>query len=130
MRARWLAAAFVSLSSMTATVVAAQDTGPTVEATVGTAVADRQLQGAAESFPTTVGRVFCYTKIAKTQAGANMEHVWYHDSTEVGRVKLTIGGSPWRSWSSKNVPPEATGDWHVDVVADGKVVKSVAFKVQ
>ena len=46
------------------------------------------------------------------------------------KKELEIGGSPWRTWSSKIIPPDATGDWHADVVADGKVLKSVAFKVQ
>jgi hypothetical protein len=49
---------------------------------------------------------------------------------EVGRKQLNIGGSPWRTWSSKLIPADATGDWRVDVVADGKVIKSVPFKVQ
>jgi hypothetical protein len=113
------------------TAAAAQDAqGPTVEGSVGTAVQDRALQGAAEAFPTSVGTVYCYTKIGKTHVGDVVEHVWYHGDQEVGRVKLNVGGSPWRTWSSKVVPPEATGDWRVDVVQEGKVLKSVNFKVQ
>ena len=111
--------------------VAAQETeGPTVEASVGTAVQDRTLQGAAESFPATVGTVYCFAKVGKVQPGTELEFVWYHGTDEVGRVKFSPKASPWRTWSSKIVPPEATGDWHVDVVQDGKVLKSVAFKVE
>jgi hypothetical protein len=110
---------------------AGQETGPVVtEAAVGTSVADRQLQGAADSFPATVGTLYCFTRIGQTQAGAAIEHVWYHGDVEVGRKQLNIGGSPWRTWSSKLIPADATGDWRVDVVADGKVIKSVSFKVQ
>jgi hypothetical protein len=110
---------------------AAAQAGPVVtEAAVGTSVADRQLQGAADSFPATVGTLYCFTKIGQTQAGATIEHVWYHGDVEVGRKQLNIGGSPWRTWSSKLIPADATGDWRVDVVADGKVIKSVPFKVQ
>jgi hypothetical protein len=139
MRMRWLAVTSVGLSLVTANrglaqqaaAGAAQETGPVVtEAAVGTGVADRQIQGASETFPATVGSVYCFTKIGKTQAGATIEHVWYHGDQEVARKQLTIGGSPWRTWSSKTIPPEATGDWRVDVVADGKVIKSVSFKVQ
>ncbi len=138
MHGRWLAVA-VSLSTMVVTRVAAQggaaaapaQGGPEVmEAAVGTAVVDRQLQGAAETFPTTVGNVFCLVKVGKTQAGAKIELVWYHSNTEVGRKELTMGGSPWRTYGSKVIPPDATGDWRVDIVADGKVLKSVGFKVQ
>ena len=131
MRSSWRAVAMV-LSGLAAagTAVAQEAQGPTVEASVGTAVQDRALQGAAETFPTTVGTVYCYTKIGKTHAGDSVEHVWYHGDQEVGRVKLNVGGSPWRTWSSKVVPAEATGDWRVDVVQEGKVLKSVNFKVQ
>ncbi len=136
MRGRWLAGALVALSTVGATRALAQggeamqEMGPTVEAQVGTAVVDRQLQGAAESFPASVGTVYCFIKVGKTQAGSTIEAVWYHGDTEVGRKELNIGGSPWRTWSSKIVPPEATGDWHVDIVAAGKVVQTVKFTVQ
>ncbi|MSR06757.1 MAG: DUF2914 domain-containing protein [Gemmatimonadetes bacterium] len=135
MGTRWLTVAVIFLSTLVATEVVAQgaatqDAGPTAEAQVGTAVVDRALQGAAESFPASVGTVYGYSKIAKTQAGATIEHVWYHNDVEVGRKQLNIGGSPWRTWSSKVIPADATGDWKVEVVADGKVLTSVAFKVQ
>ena len=131
MRGRWLASALVALSTVPATRLAAQDTGPTVEAAVGTAIVNRELEGAAETFPATVGTVYCWVKVSKTQAGTTVDAVWYHSDVEVGRKTLNIGGSPWRTNSSKIIPPDATGDWRVDLVgADGKVLKSVAFKVQ
>ena len=133
MRGTYPVMAMMLLATLAGTRLAAQDAaaaGPTVEAAVGTGVQDRQLQGGAESFPASVGKVYCFTKIGKTAPGAEFEHVWYHGTDEVGRVKLTAQASPWRTYSSKNVPPEATGDWRVDVVQDGKVLKSVSFKVQ
>ncbi len=139
MRTRWLALTTVALALMTATrglaqqdtSAAAQGTGPVVtEAAVGTSVVDRQIQGAAETFPATVGTLYCFTKIGQTQAGATIEHVWYHGDEEVARKELSIGGSPWRTWTSKVIPAEATGDWRVDIMADGKVLKSISFKVQ
>ena len=132
MRGSWRAVAMVLSGLAAAGTAVAQEaeSGPTVEASIGTAVQDRALQGAAESFPASVGTVYCYTKIGKTHSGDSVEHVWYHGDQEVGRVKLNIGASPWRTWSSKVVPPEATGDWRVDVVREGKVLKSVSFKVE
>lgn len=135
MGTQWMAAAAAALLAAAPArglaQQAAQETGPVVtEAAVGTSVAERQLQGAADSFPATVGTLYCFTKIGQTQAGATVEHVWYHGDVEVGRKQLNIGGSPWRTWSTKLIPADATGDWRVDVVADGKVLKSVPFKVQ
>jgi hypothetical protein len=136
MRTRWKAWTALALSSVVASrgmaqQAAGQESGPVViEAGVGTGVVDRQLQGPADSFPATVGTLFCFTKIGETEAGATIEHVWYHSDVEVGRKQLNIGGSPWRTWSSKIIPADATGDWRVDILAGGQVIKSVSFTVQ
>ncbi|HMC54284.1 MAG TPA: DUF2914 domain-containing protein [Gemmatimonadaceae bacterium] len=99
------------------------------EAGVGTAVAERTLTGAAESFKADVGTLYCFSKISNA-ADSDVEHVWYHDDQEVGRVKLHVGGSPWRTHSSKKLGENAAGSWRCDVVQDAKVIKSVAFKVE
>ena len=101
----------------------------TVEAAVGTSVADRALSGAAESFPAGTASVVCFTKITGA-AGSEIEHVWYKGDTEMARVKLSIKGSPFRTWSTKKLPAAATGDWRCDVVQAEKVLQSVKFKVE
>lgn len=100
-----------------------------VEVAVGTAVADRQLTGTADAFPTSAGTLYCYMKIANA-TDAQIEHVWYRGNLEMRRMKLNVGGSPWRTWSSKKIGPEAKGDWRCDVVQDGKVLGSVKFSVE
>lgn len=102
---------------------------PTVEAAVGTSVADKALAGAAESFPNGTASVVCFTKISDAEGG-EIEHVWYMGDTEMARVKLSIKGSPFRTWSTKKLPAEAKGDWRCDVVQAGKVLTSVKFKVE
>src|SRR5438477_7789555 len=64
----------------------------TVEAAVGTAIADRSLTGAADSFKADAGTLYCFSKIANA-ADSDVEHVWYKGDTEVARVKLHVGGS-------------------------------------
>jgi len=100
-----------------------------VEAAVGTAVADRQLTGMAESFPAGTASLVCYTKISNA-ANTEIQHVWYKGDTEMGRITLKVGGSPWRTWSSKKLGADAAGDWRCDVVQDGTVLQSVKFKVE
>lgn len=99
------------------------------EVAVGTAVAERQLTGMAESFPASTGALYCYMKISNA-ADAQVEHVWFKGDTEMSRVKLTVTGSPWRTWSTKKLGADAAGDWRCDVVVDGKTVQSAKFKVQ
>ena len=101
----------------------------TVEASVGTAVADHALTGAAESFPKGTAKLYCFSKVTGA-ADSEVEHVWYKGDTEQGRVKLKVGGSPWRTYSTKTLGDDASGDWRCDVVQNGTVLQSVKFKVE
>ena len=101
----------------------------TVEVTVGTAVANHEVTGSAESYPKGTAKLFCLSKVTGAE-NTEVEHVWYKGDAEQGRVKLKVGGSPWRTYSSKTLGPDASGDWRCDVVQDGKVLQSVKFKVE
>lgn len=108
---------------------AAAATAAVVEAAVGTSIAERQLAGAGESFPAGTGKLYCFTKISNA-ADTEIEHVWYKGDVEQGRVMLKVGGSPWRTWSSKNLGDDAAGEWRCDVVKDGAVLQSIRFRVE
>jgi hypothetical protein len=101
----------------------------TVETAVGTGVVDRVLAGTAESFPATTERLYCFSRVSNA-ADTEIEHVWYKGDVEMGRVKLKVGGSPWRTHSSKLLGANPSGDWRCDVVQDGNVLQSVKFKVE
>ena len=101
----------------------------TVEVSVGTAVADHAITGAAESFPKGTAKLYCLSKVTGA-ADSEVEHVWYKGDAEQGRVKLKIGGSPWRTYSTKTLGDDASGDWRCDVVQNGTVLQSVKFKVE
>ena len=126
------AIALVSATSARAqdpTQAGAAKAAATAEVSVGTSVADRALAGAAESFPKGTEKLYCFSKITGAE-NSEVEHVWYKGDAEQGRVKLKVGGSPWRTYSSKTLGAEASGDWRCDVVQDGKVLQSVKFKVE
>ena len=102
---------------------------PAAEAAVGTAVENRALVGAAESFPASAGKLACFARITDA-TGTEVEFVWYKGDAEQGRVKQAVKGSPWRTWSTKTLPSDAAGDWRCDIVQGEKVLHSVKFKVQ
>ena len=136
MRKYWPAVLVMSAAIAVPARVSAQDTtrasattGATVEAAVGTSVENRALVGAAETFPSNAGRVYCFSKV-ENAGNSDIEHVWYKDDQEVARVKLHVGGSPWRTHSSKKLGESPAGNWRCDVVQDGKVLKAVTFKVE
>ena len=122
-----------------AAILAAQDstatraTAPSLtvtEAMIAKAVVDRVPQDTASTFPAGVGQVACWTKISGTASGAIIHHVWFHGDTQVGDVELPVGGSPWRTWSRKTIPADATGAWHVEVRdASGNMVRRVDFTI-
>jgi hypothetical protein len=135
MRKYWPALIAASLS--VASVATAQDpqqagapNAPMAEAQVGTAVVDRTLSGAAESFPASTGKLFCFARISNVPVDGQVEFVWFKGDAEQARVAQTVRSSPYRTWSSKNLGADAAGDWRCEIMHDGKVVQSVRFKVE
>ena len=107
---------------------AAQNTA-TVEAVLAKNVVDRAPQDTGAAFAPDVGTLVLWMRVTGG-GGQTLNHVWFHGETEVGNVPLTIGGSPWRTWSRKTIPADATGAWHVEIRdAAGTVLKRIDFTV-
>lgn len=101
-----------------------------IEAVIAKTVVDRAPQDTASTFTADVGQVACFTRVTGAAAGTTMRHVWFHGDDQVGDVQLTVGGSPWRTWSRKNVPADATGAWHVEIRdASGGLLRRVDFSI-
>lgn len=110
----------------TAQVETAQE--PAVEAEVATAIVDRVPEGAATEFPADVGELYVWSNVTNA-GGTSIQHVWMHDGNEYP-VTLAVGGSPWRTWSSKTITPDMTGEWQVEIRAqDGTVLETLSFTV-
>ena len=101
----------------------------TVEAVLARSVVDRAPQDTGSAFPDSVGAVVLWMRVSGGN-GQTLHHVWFHGDDQVGDVSLTIGGSPWRSWSRKTVPADAKGAWHVEIRDEGgNVLKRIDFTV-
>lgn len=98
-----------------------------LEASVATDMENRQPVGAAEQFPASVGKLYCYTKIGGGRAGDEIVHKWLKGTETMTEVSLKLGGSPWRVYSSKAILPEWTGKWSVEISQGGTVLKTVEF---
>ena len=110
--------------------VSAQSGLTVPESSVATMVADRMPSGVAMTFRADVGRVYAWTRIQGAGANTMVHHVWIHDGVERADVELSIGGSPWRTWSDKAIVPEWTGDWRVEVRDNGgNVLETIRFTV-
>jgi hypothetical protein len=107
----------------------AMQSAATVEAVLARTVMDRAPQDTGAAFPPDVGQLVLWMRVT-SGAGQTLNHVWFHGDTEVGNIPLTIGGSPWRTWSRKTIPADATGAWHVEIRdAAGTVLKRIDFTV-
>jgi len=108
---------------------AAAASNVSVEAVLARSVVDRAPQDTGTAFPDSVGTIVLWMR-ATDASGQTLHHVWFFGDTEVGDVPLTIGGSPWRTWSRKTVPVDAKGAWHVEIRDDaGTVLKRIDFTV-
>ena len=100
-----------------------------VEAVLARNVVDRAPQDTGTAFSDSVGTVMLWMRVTGGN-GQTLHHVWFHGDENVGDVPLTIGGSPWRTWSRKNIPVDAKGAWHVEIRDEaGGVLKRIDFTV-
>lgn len=100
----------------------------TVEAEIAERIVDRMPQDAGVLFPADIGELFCWTRVTGA-ADTTIQHVWIHGDLEFP-VAHEIGGSPWRTWSSKVIPEEWAGDWSVEIRdAEGNVLETLQFTV-
>lgn len=103
-----------------------------VEAVLTNAVVDRMPSDTVTALAAPQGQdtVYLWTRISGAEPGTVLHYVWFHGEEQVGDVSLTINGSPWRTWSSKIIPAEATGAWRAEIRdANGAVLQKVEFTV-
>lgn len=101
------------------------------EATICLSVVDRMPQDPGDIFTADVGQVYCFSKISGGAEGAMIRHVWKMGDQEMAVVELNIGGSPWRTWSSKKIDPTWSGAWTVEIQdAQGMVLQTLNFTIE
>jgi len=105
----------------------AQSAGAVKKVVICSGIESREPADDLSQVDASMSRVYCWTNIQLNATPALVKHVWYADGTHVGEVSLNIKGSPWRTWSSKNVWP---GQWKVEVQSEtGEVLASKEFQV-
>ncbi len=87
--------------------------------------------GESDRFPADVGEVYFFTQIVGAEAPTDVTHVWIHGGKEMYSIVLPIEGISWRTWSSKGVPPDLTGEWTVEVRdVDGVALLSASCRIE
>ncbi len=101
-----------------------------VEISIAPEIKDREPVGAADKFPATVGKLYCYTKIVGGTEGTVITHRWKKGNDVMAVVQLKVNGSPWRTFSSKSIMSDWTGAWSVEVLEGDKVLKTIDFTIE
>ncbi|MDZ7694485.1 MAG: DUF2914 domain-containing protein [Balneolaceae bacterium] len=118
---------------ITFTVLAANAQSLSVETIeFGTSVENRKIVNADSVFSNSIERVYCFTEVSGSGEATTITHVWYMQDKEMARVKHS---GEWRNhrrtWSSKYILEDWTGEWSVDVLnSDGKVLATKTFRVE
>ena len=99
------------------------------DSTICTGVANREAVDPGDSFPVSVGRLYCFSKIAGIQEATEIVHVWYYGETERARVSLGVNPPAWRTYSSKIIQAHEIGSWRVEILdASGNLLETLKFE--
>lgn len=91
-------------------------------------IADREPVGAGDIFTSQVEKLYCYTRVLGATEDIAITHNWYYQDALVTQVTLNVRSSNWRTWSSKTILPDQTGEWRVEVTSEsGETLKTIYF---
>lgn len=96
-----------------------------------TSIENREPAGIDTSFASNIGNIFCFTQIEGAPDTSKIFHVWYYKDEEKARISLDVQSNNWRTWSSKTIQKNWTGNWRV-IVEDskGNVLASKTFTIR
>ncbi len=100
-------------------------------AVVGTGVENGEPVGAAEAFPASTEKVYCFVEATNITKDTEISFIWFYGDKEMLKFNLPLkAGAKWRTFANKNLRG-MKGDWKVEIKdADGNLLKDVKFKVE
>jgi hypothetical protein len=94
-------------------------------------VVNRTPVGTGSTFPASVGRLYCFTKVVGAQEHTSITHNWFMNGKLKASITLPVKSASWRTWSLKEIKPTDVADWMVEVLDEnGDPIESILFFVQ
>ena len=94
-------------------------------------ILDRAPVGSSDIFVRETPKVFCFCRVMGAQPGTQITHNWYYNGSLKASVKLNVGSSNFRTWSSKTLYPGLQGEWMVEILSEGgKPLESIVFIIK
>lgn len=101
------------------------------DAVVCREVTNRKAIDPATSFPSWVGKLYCFSRIVGAKSITSITHVWYYGNVERSRISLPVKSADWRTYSTKKIRPGETGVWHVDILdPSGNRLEVLNFQIK
>ena len=139
MRALYPALTLVALFAV-ASIGLAADEGAVADAdppigletmTVCEDVAERVPVGEADSFPSSVGTLYCFTRVTTDEAPVQLFHRWYVGDQLIDEIPISVKGESWRCWSRKTILESWDGPCRVDILTEaGDVIGTREFELE
>ena len=94
-------------------------------------VVNRTPIGRGSVFSVNVKKIYCFTKVVGASADTEIVHKWFLNGELKSTVRLPVKSASWRTWSSKKIELNDSGDWMVEIMtSDETSLESVLFFVQ
>ena len=104
---------------------------PTIQkAVICERVENRTPWGIRQVYPSTIGKLYCFTHLTEIPSEGTIYHIWYHGAKEMAKVELSISLPQWRTYSSKIILPNWKGSWRVEIVYRDHVLETLTFAIQ
>jgi hypothetical protein len=101
------------------------------ESAIATGIQNLTPIGEAASFPSSIGKLYAFSKITGATKDTSIKHLWYYGDKLMTGVSLDVKSISWRTYSSKKIIRIWTGKWGVDITTeDGTVLETLNFTIQ
>jgi hypothetical protein len=101
------------------------------ESAIATEIENLTPLGEADSFPSSVSKLYAFSKITGATEDTIIKHLWYYEDTLMAEVPLAVKSPSWRTYSSKEILRIWKGQWRVDITTeDGTVLDTLTFVIE
>lgn len=101
-----------------------------VETQMCMGIEDRQPVGPTDTFSVNIEKVYLWMKVTGAEDSTAITLVWSLNGEEKARHDLPVNSPSWRTWATKSLMPDWTGNWEVKILnPQGDILKAVDFTV-
>ncbi|RJP77028.1 MAG: DUF2914 domain-containing protein [Desulfobacteraceae bacterium] len=110
---------------------AASDNIRIEDAAICRSVENLEPVGAGDVFSSVQNKLSCFCRVIDAKEDTEITHNWYFGDTLMAGINLHVGSRNWRTYSTKTILPEQTGEWKVEILSqNGEMLKRIIFMVQ